>query len=125
MPRDSVALNHGIELESLKGDAPAAASKKRLFPTDMTRHRLIADGIPAGNITVAWAGENIPLEFEHAGEFLKNRDIIITTDAEDDNADDPSRRRVEYEINGNALQEKYSGRFCRVTAEYAAVPCKP
>ena len=89
------------------------------------RDRLIADGIPADNIAVAWAGENIPLEFEHAGEFLKNRDIIITTDAEDDNTDDPSRRRVEYEINGNALQEKYSGRFCRVTAEYAAVPCKP
>ena len=81
------------------------------------RDRLIADGIPADNIAVAWAGENIPLEFEHAGEFLKNRDIIITTD-------DPSRRRVEYEINGNALQEKYSDRFCRVTAEYAAVPCK-
>lgn len=89
------------------------------------RERLIADGIPAASITIAWAGENIPLEFPSAGEFLQTRDIVIIGDGEDDNAEDPSRRRVEYEINGSTLQEKYGRRFCRVTSAYAAQPCKP
>ena len=43
MSRETVALNHGIELESLKSDTPAAPPK-RMLPTDTTRHRLIAGG---------------------------------------------------------------------------------
>lgn len=89
------------------------------------RDRLIADGIPAASITIAWAGENIPLEFASIGEFLQTRDILIIGDKDDDSVENPSRRRVEYEINGNTLQEKYRSRFCRVTPAYAAQPCKP
>lgn len=60
-------------------------------------------------IKVAWAGENISLNFGVANQFLQARDIIVT-DA--DNNIDPRRRRVEFELNGQKLLDRYRGRLC-------------
>ncbi len=69
------------------------------------RNRLVADGVPAEQISVDWAGENIPLDFGIAQAFL--RDIAVES-----KHGEAARRRVEYETNGDLLRQKYEGRLC-------------
>ncbi len=81
-------------------------SKKRAYAI---RDSILADThLRIDNIKVAWAGENIPLDFGQAKAFL-SRDIQVL---DDDNVDDPRRRRVEFQINGETLLKKYAGKLC-------------
>lgn len=83
------------------------------------KKQLIHDGVPAAKIEIAWAGENIPLSFGQAATFLQQRDIAIV----DTDEADPALRRVEYELNGDTLKEKYRGQFCTTTRNFAQKPC--
>lgn len=72
------------------------------------KDKLVREGnIPASQISIAWAGENIPLELGQANEFLRNTDR-----ADADVLENVARRRVEIEINGQLLKQRYAGRFC-------------
>lgn len=83
-------------------------SKRRVLA--LKNHMVNEVHIPAERIKVAWAGENIPLNFGQAKDFLEGRDIVVS--APDSQQDDPMRRRVEIEINGELLRQRYAGKFC-------------
>lgn len=83
-------------------------SKRRVLA--LKNHMVNEVHIPAERIKVAWAGENIPLNFGQAKDFLEGRDIIDT--GEESPKDAAMRRRVEIEINGELLRQRYAGKFC-------------
>lgn len=83
------------------------------------KKQLIGDGVSADKISIAWAGENIPLSFSQADAFLNQRDIVV----EEGSEADPLLRRVEYELNGDTLKEKYRGKLCVLTNDLAQKPC--
>lgn len=103
------------------------------------RQQLINDGIDPSltPIKVAWAGENIDLQFSRIPDFMvgvNNKDISILSSgntasqvASDsstiNNQADPGRRRVEYELNGEFLLDRYHGQFCELTPVYQTKPC--
>lgn len=82
-------------------------SKKRALAI---QDKILADTkLSADKVKIVWAGENIPLDFGQAKNFIQ-RDIQVLDSAD---ADDPMRRRVEFEINGKTLLEKYAGKLCK------------
>ncbi len=102
--RQLVIVGHA----SLKGSRQynCELSKKRAYAI---RDSILADtNLSIDAIKVAWAGENIPLDFGRAKAFL-SRDIQVLND---DNVDDPRRRRVEIQVNGETLLKKYAGKLC-------------